>query len=161
MAITGYLSRVIFKEHSDSVTGYAGQYKLLLPAKSIPSPVQSPNQVDATTFENGNQVFVPGIKQSQALNISGNLEKKYLDAIDELAGKTVDIMILYGMDGVGGEAKYAFYGATTATIADISGVDSIVDMSVTVTPASDVIKVTDQYTVTDNGDGNFTVAAKS
>lgn len=159
MAITSYLSRVIFKEHTDSdgATDFAGQYKLLVKAKSIPAPMSAPNTVESTTMEDDTQTFKKGIKTSGAKEISGNLEKEYLDAIDELEGKKIDILQLYGTQGIGEVAKYAYVGEAIATPQDIGGVDEIVNMGVTVFPNSSAKKVTDEYAVVDNKDGTFTV----
>ena len=79
-------------------------------------------------------------------------------AIDDLEGKKIDIMQLYGTDGIGGVAKYAYVGQAVATPTDIGGSDEILEMAVTIIPNTAAKKVTDDYTVTDNGDGTFTVA---
>ena len=166
MAITSYLSRVIFKESSwtpDTVNySFAGKYKLLVRAKTVPSPVSTPNTVESTTLEDDAQTFEMGVKSSDAKEVSGNLEKEYLDAIEDIAGKKIDIMYLYGTDGVGGVAKYAHVGQATATPSDIGGVDEIVGMTVSIIPNTAAKKVTDNYTVTyDESTGEFTVTAKS
>ena len=156
MASTSYLARVIYKEHSEE--GFAGTYKLLVRAKSIPAPVSAPNTVESTTLEDDAQTFEMGIKTSDSKEITGNLEKEYLDEIDKLGGKKLDIIHLYGTDGIGGVAKYAYVGQAVATPTDVSGSDEILEMSVTVIPNTAAKKVTDELTVTDNGDGTFTVA---
>lgn len=156
MASTSYLARIIYKEHTGE--GFAGSYKLLVRAKSIPAPVSSPNTVESTTLEDDAQTFEMGIKTSDSKEITGNLEKEYLDGIDELGGKKLDIIHLYGTDGIGGVAKYAYVGQAIATPTDVGGVDEILEMSVTVIPNTAAKKVTDKLTVTDNGDGTFTVA---
>ena len=160
MASTSYLARVIFKEHTDTgeATDFAGTYKLLVKAKSMPAPVSAPNTVESTTLEDSSQTFEMGIKTSDAKEITGNLEKEYLDAIDELEGEKIDIMQLYGTKGIGEVAKYAYVGQAVATPTDIGGADEILEMSVTIVPNTAAKKVTDEYTVTDNGDGTFTVA---
>lgn len=157
MASTSYLARIIYKEHTGE--GFAGSYKLLVRAKSIPAPVSSPNTVESTTLEDDAQTFEMGIKTSDSKEITGNLEKEYLDGIDKLGGKKLDIIHLYGTDGIGGVAKYAYVGQAIATPTDVGGVDEILEMSVTVIPNTAAKKVTDELTVTDNGDGTFTVAA--
>jgi hypothetical protein len=161
MASTSYKARVIYKEHEETegVTSLAGTYKLLVAAKSIPSPVSAPNTVESTTFENGAQTFEMGIKTSDAREITGNLDKEYLQNINALAGKKLDIFHLYGTDGVGGVAKYAYVGQATATPNDVSGIDSILEMTVTVIPNTVAVECTDEYTITDNGDGTLTVAS--
>ena len=156
MASTSYLARIIYKEHTGE--GFAGSYKLLVRAKSIPSPVSSPNTVESTTLEDDAQTFEMGIKTSDAKEITGNLDKDDLDGIEELKGKKIDIIHLYGTDGIGGVAKYAYVGQAVATPTDVGGADEILEMSVTVIPNTAAKKVTDELTVTDNGDGTFTVA---
>ena len=161
MASTSYLARVIFKEHTDSgdATDFSGSYKLLVKAKSIPAPASAPNTVESTTLEDDTQTFEMGIKTSDAREITGNLDKEYLQNINALAGKKLDIFHLYGTDGVGGVAKYAYVGQATATPNDVSGIDSILEMTVTVIPNTVAVECTDEYTVTDNGDGTLTVAS--
>ena len=162
MASTSYLSRVIYKESTwtestASTYSFAGTYHLLVKSKSVPAPVGAPNTVESTTLEDDAQTYEMGIKTSDSKEITGNLEKSYLDAIDTLAGQKLDIFQLYGTDGVGGVAKYAYVGQATATPSDVGGVDEILEMSVTVVPNTAPQKVTDAYTVVDNGDGTFTV----
>lgn len=159
MASTSYLARVIYKEHTESETDFSGTYKLLVRAKSIPAPVGSPNTVESTTTEDDTQTFEMGIKTTDSREITGNLEKKYLQGINKMEGKKLDIFHLYGTDGVGGVAKYAYVGQATATPNNVGGVDEILEMTVTVIPNTTSIECTDDYTVTDNGDGTFTVAA--
>lgn len=157
MASTSYLARVIYREHAEG--GYAGQWKLLVRAKSIPSPIGTPNNVESTTLEDSDQTFEPGIRTSDSLAIVGNLEKTYYDALDDLEGKELDLMFLYGTDGVGSVLKVARSGKVVVSPNDIGGVDEILEMTVTVTPSSSAKKVTDDVTVTDGKDGTFTVAA--
>lgn len=160
MASTSYRARVIFKKHeeTDGATSFEGEYKLLVNAKSMPAPVSAPNTVESTTMEDDAQTYEMGVKTSDAKEITGNLEKEYLDAIDELAGEKIDIMQLYGTKGIGEVAKYAYVGQATATPTDVGGYDEILEMAVTVIPNTAAKKVTDEFTVTDNGDGTFTVA---
>ena len=159
MASTSYLARVIFKEHTDTdtATDFEGTYNLLVRAKSIPSPVSPPNTVESTTLEDDTQTFEMGIKTADTREITGNLEKKYLQAVNKTAGKKLDIFHLYGTDGIGGVAKYAYVGQATATPNDVGGTDEILEMTVTVIPNTSAIECTDDFTVVDNKDGTFTV----
>ena len=156
-ASSSYLVRAIVKEHSASQTNFAGTYNLLCKSKTMPSPVGSPNPLEATTFEDDSQTFVEGIKTADAQEITGNLEKEYLQTINGYGKKELDIFYLYGTDGVGGVAKYVRTCTVIATPSD-TGVDEVLEMTVTVTPTSSAEEVTDDYTVTDNGDGTFAVA---
>lgn len=161
MASTSYRARVIISEEEvNDLTkvDFAGSYKLLVAAKSIPAPASAPNTVESTTTEDDTQTFEMGIKTSDSKEVTGNLDKKYLQAINKLSGKKVKIMQLYGTDGIGGVAKYAYVGQVTATPTDVGGVDEILEMAATVIPNTVAEEVTDGYTVTDNKDGTFTVA---
>lgn len=163
MASTSYLARVIYKkmEAEESVDNpkWEGTYNLLVKAKSIPTPASAPNTVESTTLEDDTQTFEMGIKTADSKEITGNLEKEYLDAIDELSGEKLYIMHLYGTDGLGKVAKYAYIGQAVATPTDVGGVDEILEMSVTVIPNTAAKKVTDDFTVTLGEDGKtFTVA---
>ena len=137
---------------------FAGRYRLLLAAKSIPAPASAPNTVESTTLEDDTQTYEMGIKTSDSKEVTGNLDKKDLQAVNKLNGKKVKIMQLYGTDGIGGVAKYAYVGQVTATPSDVGGVDEILEMSATIIPNTVAEEVTDGYTVTDNKDGTFTVA---
>ena len=160
MASTSYKTRVIISE--EEVTDlkkvdFAGTYKLLVAAKSIPAPVSAPNTVESTTTEDDAQTFEMGIK-TDSKEITGNLDKKDLQAINKLGGKKVKVMQLYGTDGIGGVAKYAYVGQTIATPTDVGGNDEILEMAATIIPNTVAAEVTDEYTVTDNKDGTFTVS---
>ena len=87
MASTGFRARVIFSEFEGNVTDeidFTGSYKLLVKAKSIPAPVGAPNTVESTTLEDDAQTFEMGIKTSDSKEVTGNLEKEYLQAIRKL-----------------------------------------------------------------------------
>lgn len=159
MASTSYLARVIYKEHTTDGS-WAGSYDLLVRAKSIPSPVQAPNTVESTTLEDPVQTFEMGIKQSGTKDYTGNLEKEYLESISALASKKLDIITLYGTDGLGGVAKYGYVSnGAVATPSDVGGVDSILEMTVTTVPSTAPELITDDITVTYNtSTKKFTVA---
>ena len=161
MASTSYLARVIVSEEEVSdlkKVDFAGTYRLLLAAKSIPAPASAPNTVESTTLEDDTQTFEMGVKASDSKEVTGNLDKKDLQAVNQLNGKKLKIMQLYGTDGVGSVAKYAYVGQVTATPADVGGVDEILEMAATIIPNTVAEEVTDGYTVTDNKDGTFKVA---
>ena len=123
MASTSYRTRVIVKEHTDKQSDFAGTYNLLVAAKSVPSPASPPNTVESTTMEDDQQTFEKGIKTSDSREITGNLEKEYLSKVDGYGDKKLDIIHLYGTDGIGGVAKYAYVGTATATPNDVGGND--------------------------------------
>lgn len=160
MASTSYLSRVIYRAHTDGVDDFAGTYDLMVNAKSMPAPVSPPNNVESTTLEDDAQTFEKGIKQSDTKEVSGNLEKDKLSALDALGDSKLDIIQLYGTDGLGGVAKYAYVGTVTATPDDVGGVDEILGMTVSIIPNTAPKLVTDDYSVAYNSSTKkFTVTA--
>lgn len=161
MASTSYLARVIITEFTGSLDeeiDFSGTYDLLVKAKSIPAPVGTPNTVESTTFEDDSQTFEMGIKTSDSKEVTGNLEKTYLQAINKLSGKKVKVIQLYGTDGIGGVAKYAYVGQIVATPSDVGGTDEILEMTATIIPNTVAVECTDTLTVVDNGKGKFTVS---
>lgn len=161
MATTSYRTRVIIKEFDGddlSSIDFSGTYKLLMNSKSVPSPSSPPNPVESTGLEDDAQTYEMGIKTSDAKEIAGNLEKEYLDNIDSLGQKRVCVLHLYGTDGIGKVAKYAYVGQISVTVNDVGGVDEIVEMTATIVPNTTSVKCTDAYTVVDNKDGTFTVS---
>lgn len=162
MASTSYLARVIYAEFDGDVSGdidFKGTYKLLVKAKSIPAPVGTPNTVESTTLEDDAQTYEMGIKTSDSKEITGNLEKEYLKNVNDLSGKKIKVIQLYGTDGTGGVAKYGYVGQAMATPSDVGGTDEILEMSVTVIPNTVAEEISDKVTVVDNKDGTFTVTS--
>ena len=162
MASTSYLARVIYAEFDGDVSGnidFTGTYKLLVKAKSIPAPVGTPNTVESTTLEDDAQTYEMGIKTSDSKEITGNLEKEYLKNVNNLSGKKIKVIQLYGTDGVGGVAKYGYVGQAMATPSDVGGTDEILEMSVTVIPNTVAVEISENVSVVDNKDGSFTVTS--
>lgn len=161
MADTSYLSRVIFREHSASNSTLAGTYNLLMKATDIPSPMKARNTVKSTTLEDDAETFKQGIRQTSQSDIKGNLEKAYADALKLIGNKSVDLMYLYGEDGIGGVEKIAFTGQVDYSVGDVSGSDTILTMSATVTPNTVPVSVVDDFTVVAGANGVFTITAKA
>ena len=157
-ASTTYRARVIVKEHVANQSSLAGTYRLLIASNNIPSPMSAPNTIESTDFEDDTQTFEMGVKQAEAQEITGNLTKTGFDYVSSLEGKELDIINLYGTDGVGGVAKIARQGKVSAAIGDAGGVDEILGITATVVPSTSAKKVTDDITIVDNHDGTFTVA---
>lgn len=111
---TGLKSRIIYREHSTNAatTGFwAGQYQLLIRAKSIPSPFGDKNMVDTSTLEDLVETQEPGRRAAGSLAVQGAFEKAYKDALVEMEDQPLDIVILYGTDGRGSEGMVAFQGS--------------------------------------------------
>lgn len=110
---TGLKSRIIYRVQTKEVSEsnyWEGTYKLLIRAKSIPSPFGSANMVDTSTLEDLAETQEEGRRSAASMEVPGAFEKKYKDALAEDAGKKLDFCILYGTDGRGSEGICAFIG---------------------------------------------------
>lgn len=111
---TGLKSRIIYRvqpEGTNAENYWAGEYKLLLRAKSIPSPFGSQNMVDTSTLEDVIETQEPGRRAAASMEVQGAFEKKYKDELAALENQKLDICILYGTDGKGSEGVCAFQGS--------------------------------------------------
>nr|DAU28458.1 MAG TPA: tail tube protein [Caudoviricetes sp.] len=110
----GLKSRIIYREktkESSAADYWAGEYKLLIRAKSIPSPFGDRNMVDTSTLEDLVETQEPGRRSAGSMDVEGAFEKKYKDDLVELEDKKLDICILYGTDGKGSEGILGFIGS--------------------------------------------------
>lgn len=112
----GLKSRIIYREiPSSPTTGeyWAGNYKLLIKAKEIPSPFGGVNMVDTSTLEDLVETQEMGRRSAGTMEIQGAFEKKYKDEMVSNEGKKLDFCILYGTEGKGSEGICAFIGQET------------------------------------------------
>ena len=110
---TGLKSRIIYREQTKDLSEsnyWEGTYKLLIKAKSIPSPFGSVNMVDTSTLEDKIETQEEGRRSAASMEVTGAWEKKYKDELAELEGKKLDLVIMYGTDGKGSEGVCAFIG---------------------------------------------------
>lgn len=110
---TGLKTRIIYREKTKELSEenyWAGTYKLLIRAKSIPSPFGSANMVDTSTLEDLIETQEEGRRSAGSMEIPGAFEKKYKDELAESEGKKLDFCILYGTDGKGCEGICGFIG---------------------------------------------------
>lgn len=156
---TGLKSRVIYKEHTEDGV-WEGTYKLLLRAKSIPSPLGERNMVDVSTLEDEMEVQEPGRRAAASVAIQGAMEKQYIDDMYALEGKKIDIIHLYGTDGLGSIAKFAYVGQVDTTPDEASDDHLTMTANISVSTVPDL--VTDDYSVSvtkeDDGTLTFTVS---
>ena len=152
---TGLKSRIIYREHSTSAatTGFwAGQYQLLIRAKSIPSPFGDKNMVDTSTLEDLVETQEPGRRAAGSLAVQGAFEKAYKDALVEMEDQPLDIVILYGTDGRGSEGMVAFQGSES--FAPDEATDDHLTGTCTIAISSQPVWIDSNYTVTVTEDEN-------
>ena len=109
----GLKTRIIYREQTKDFSEsnyWEGTYKLLIRAKSIPSPFGSVNMVDTSTLEDKIETQEEGRRSAASMEVTGAWEKKHKDELAELEGKKLDLVIMYGTDGKGSEGICAFIG---------------------------------------------------
>lgn len=163
----GLKSRIIYREQTKETSEadyWAGTYKLLIRAKSIPSPFGDRNMVDTSTLEDLVETQEPGRRSAGSMDVEGAFEKKYKDELVRLEDKKIDICILYGTDGKGSEGILGFIGSEsfipgeatddhltgTATIA-VSTVPKWIEDNYTVAVTEDANGYPTEITLTKKG----------
>ena len=163
----GLKSRIIYREQTKETSEadyWAGTYKLLIRAKSIPSPFGDRNMVYTSTLEDLVETQEPGRRSAGSMDVEGAFEKKYKDELVRLEDKKIDICILYGTDGKGSEGILGFIGSEsfipgeatddhltgTATIA-VSTVPKWIEDSYTVSVTEDANGYPTEITLTKKG----------
>ena len=161
---TGLKSRIIYRQKTKDASEsnyWAGTYKLMIRAKSIPSPFGSKNMVDTSTLEDLVETQEPGRRAANSMEVQGAFEKTYKDELVAMEDEKIDILILYGTDGKGSEGILGFIGSEsfapdeatdghltgTATIA-VSTVPRWIEDNYTVTVTEDEMGYPTEITVT-------------
>lgn len=109
----GLKTRIIYRKKTKDTSEsdyWAGEYKLLIRAKSIPSPFGSVNMKDTSTLEDWVETQEEGRRSAGSMEVSGAFEKKYKDDLVAIEKEKLDMCILYGTDGKGSEGICAFIG---------------------------------------------------
>lgn len=151
----GLKSRIIYREKTkeDGAADYwAGEYKLLIRAKSIPSPFGTVNMVDTSTLEDLIETQEQGRRAAASMEVPGAFEKKYKDELVKNEGKQLDICILYGTDGKGSEGIVAFVG--TESFAPDEATEDHLTGTATIATVTVPRWIEDSYTVSATEDEN-------
>ena len=146
---TGLKSRIIYREVPSAPTEgsyWAGTYKLLVRAKSIPSPFGSTNMVDTSTLEDLVETQEMGRRSAGSMEVQGAFEKSKKDDMVSAEGKKLDFCILYGTDGKGSEGICAFIGQES--FAPDEATDDHLTGTATVSVQTVPKWIEDDYTVT-------------
>lgn len=152
---TGLKSRIIYREVPSSPTAgayWAGTYKLLIRAKSIPSPFGSTNMVDTSTLEDLVETQEMGRRSAGSMEVQGAFEKSKKDDMVDVESKKLDFCILYGTDGKGSEGICAFIGQES--FAPDEATDDHLTGTATVSVQTVPKWIEDDYTVTVEEDEN-------
>lgn len=130
---TGLKSRIAYKTPTASATSgdyWAGTYKLLLRAKTIPSPFGSQNMVDTSTLEDLVETQEMGRRSAGSMEVEGAFEKKYKDEMVTNEGR--------GLASTIGKF-YATYWLVMRAVGKIGGA---VDLASQLTEVQNVVDTT-------------------
>lgn len=151
----GLKSRIIYRKktkESDEADYWAGDYKLLIRAKTIPSPFGAVNMVDTSTLEDWVETQEQGRRSAGSMEVSGAFEKKYKDELASIEGEKLDMCIMYGTDGKGSEGICAFIG--TESFAPDEANDDHLTGTATISVQTVPRWIEDNYTVAVEEDEN-------
>ena len=138
MAI-GLKSRIIYRvkeKELNEANYWAGEYKLLMKAKSIPSPFGSPNMVDTSTLEDLVETQEQGRRSAGSMEVQGAFEKQYKDELANNEGKKLDILGFIGTESFSPDEATEEQLTGTATIA-VSTVPRWIEKDYNVTVVED------------------------
>lgn len=153
---SGLKSRVIFKEHGTD-GNWVGTYKLVGRPKSIPSPVGERNLIDVSTLEDLQEVQEFGRRSATSIVMECAYDKDYCDELMALSGKKLDIIHLYGTEGLGSIGKWAYIGSVD--VAPNEATNEHLTMSVKIAVGTEPILITDEIKVTETTTGGKTTFA--
>lgn len=144
MAISSY--KIYLMGWFAASSGDAGEWRKLVDIKDFPDLIEPPEQLETTTLSNRNRTYIPGIQQSSDKTFTCNYSKSDYDRLVELKDKLYGYAVWMGgtedasthiSTPTGSEGKFGFIGYLSPSVSG-AGVNEVVNMTVTITPASDI-----------------------
>lgn len=127
----------------------ADTYSKLVDIKSFPDLGGAPNTIETTTLSDAMQVFIEGLKSSDALSFTTNYTKADFKKCNDLAGKQEKYAVWFGGTGegdsltpTGSDGKFEFTGSISVYV-NGAGTGDAVEMTVTITPSTEITPVTE------------------
>ena len=140
MAISSYKTFLMKKGSSGST------YEKLVDIKEFPDLGGDPNMLDATTLSDSMQINIMGIQKVDALTFTANYSSEDFATLDALKGQELDLAVWFGgteSDGTltpsGDKGKFNFKGQLSVYV-KCAGVDSVVEMAITVAASTKITK---------------------
>lgn len=119
-------------------------WKKLIDIKDFPDLGASPEQVDATTLSNAMYVYESGIQTVEALSFTANYDPTDYKTLRDMTGVKQNFAVWFDASSsaematpTGTLGKFPFSG-TLAVFVVGGGVNAIRDMSITITPSTDI-----------------------
>ena len=140
MAISTYKAFLMKGTASSGSTTYAK----LIDIKDFPDLGGSPDALETTTLSDGAHTYIPGIQGAEALEFTANYSATDFQTLKALAGTKTSFAVWFGATvsaGVttptGSDGKFSFDGYLDVHVSG-GGVNEVVDMVVTIIPASTI-----------------------
>lgn len=124
MAISSY------KVELHNSTTKEGSFTKFADIKDFPDLFGDPNTLETTTLSDGQQTFIPGIKQGDTLSFTLNWDKTLANTIKGMEGKESFWKVKFS-DG----AEFVFSGYPSLGVPG-KGVDEVVEMKLNIVPSS-------------------------
>lgn len=119
-------------------------YTKLVDIKSFPDLIAAPESLDTTTMSNLARTFIPGLRDSQALEFTANYTKADYETLAALEGTETSYAVWFGhtisgstVTPDGSQGKFTFKGYLTPGVSG-ADVNAVVDMSITIMPTTEV-----------------------
>lgn len=116
----------------------------LIDIKSFPDLGGDPNTIEVTTLSDSMQVFIEGLKSSDALSFTANYTPEDFATCQALEGKQEEYGVWFGGTGdddtltpTGDKGKFTFTGTLSVHVSG-AGTGDAVEMSITITPSTEI-----------------------
>lgn len=116
----------------------------LIDIKSFPDLGGDPNTIEVTTLSDNMQVFIEGLKSSDALSFTANYTPADFQKCKALEGTQNEYGVWFGGSGegdtltpTGDKGKFTFTGSLSVHVTG-AGTGDAIEMSVTITPSSEI-----------------------
>lgn len=138
MAISTYKVFLMYKADG------ASEYTKLVDIKNFPDLGGNPELLDTTTLSNNSRTGIPGIFENDALTFECNYDKADFARLKALEKKDMSFAVWLGGTENGnavtptGENGKHYFDGQLAVYVNGGGVNEVVDMTVTITPSTNV-----------------------
>lgn len=132
MAISTYGIELHYKKKADA----EGEFVKLYDIKDFPDLIGEPNSLETTTLSDGQQTFIPGIKQGETKAFTSNFTKEDFNTGKELEGQALVYKLVMGTSGM----SFQWEGQHTMGLPG-KGVDEVVEMTTNILASTEVTPV--------------------
>lgn len=108
------------------------QLSKVIDIKDFPDLIGEPNLLETTTLSDGAQTYIPGIKSSELLAFTFNLDKTTLASVETDSNKELFYSLVFS-DGM----AFSWKGQHTVSVPG-KGVDEVVEGVINIVPSTEI-----------------------